>query len=67
MKHLLFPFGAPLIPKADQIFDMALAGLGGYQVGAPALAIPAHTHSADCPTCNLVEIPYDPNLPTLRM
>lgn len=61
----------------EHIFNTKLAGLGAqlpfYPGGGPPqeggavylthpLAIGA---GVDCPTCNLVEIPYNPNLPRL--
>jgi hypothetical protein len=73
----LLPFPAGITPKGTQIVDFRLAGLG-----LPLALVPAGppqagnaallTHSvgasagADCPTCNLVEIPYNPNLPVLN-
>ena len=65
-----------------RIMDMRLAGIGTMsptigtrfapglppqQTASPMLTHPvSHSHGADCPTCDLVEIPYDPNLPHLQ-
>jgi hypothetical protein len=81
--HVLFPFPASIAPRGTQIFDMRLAGIGtkspaigtNFSPGKPpqsgANALLTHpvgvSHGADCPTCNLVEIPYNPNLPRIRM
>lgn len=67
--------------QATNIVDMRLAGVGTMspaigtrftpgrppQEGAsPILTHPlGHSHGVDCPTCDLVEIPYDPSLPKL--
>jgi hypothetical protein len=66
---------------AQGIFDMRLAGLGTMSPTIGTRFTPArppqesggiylthpvgHAHGADCPTCDLQEIPYDPNLPHL--
>jgi hypothetical protein len=37
------------------------------QGAAPYLTHPVSAaHGADCPTCDLVEIPYNPNLPSIN-
>jgi hypothetical protein len=58
--HVLFPFPSSLAPKSSHV----LSGIGS---GVPTLKARAQVAaSADCPTCNLVEIPFNPNLPFLR-
>jgi hypothetical protein len=65
--------------RGNQIVDFARAGLSTAtyraigQSGPPQQgSAPFVTHNlgaspgADCPTCNLVEIPYDASLPTLN-
>lgn len=63
--------------NAEGIFNMKVAGLGTpltlrpavppQQGGGVYLTHPlAAAAGADCPTCNLVEIPYNPDLPVLR-
>jgi hypothetical protein len=80
--HVLRPSPSKLWPPHTAQFDLALAGLGVQsprpgihltpgippQSGQRALltASVAHNHTADCPTCNLIEIPYDASLPMLR-
>lgn len=65
-----------LLPKGSQIVDLMATGLkplasipgqGAQIYSAPLLshAVGA-AHGADCPTCDLVEIPYNPNLPVLN-
>ncbi len=56
-----------LIPKGTQIVNFALAGLGQRPMLTPARP-PQNGGggSSSCPTCNLIAIPYDPNLPVLR-
>jgi len=74
--NLMPRFNTALI-KGSQVVDFARAGLGTSlnlapsgppQGGAqPYLSYPvAVAAGADCPTCNLVEIPYNPSLPVLR-
>lgn len=55
-----------LVPHGTQIVDFMSAGLGS----APRQPIngsyrPAQQES--CPTCNLIEIPFNASLPALRM
>jgi hypothetical protein len=74
--HVLLPFPAGIVPGSLQLL---LKGIGSY---APTLtpglppqsgSAPLLTHpvgvsgGADCPTCNLVEIPYNPTLPVLKL
>jgi len=74
---ILYPFSSTLIPKASQITNFATAGLGVMggavlrpaqppQSGQPALLTYPQSGAA-CPTCNLVEIPYDASLPHVHM
>jgi hypothetical protein len=75
--HVLLPVPSGLFPKSSSIVSLALAGVGrplaAPHSGPPQAGnVPLVTHplgvsaGADCPTCNLVEIPYNPNLPALR-
>jgi hypothetical protein len=73
--HLLWSSPSKLVPGS--------IGINSAGIGAPALAramppqsgqhaiattpVPAATSGEDCPSCNLVEIPYNPNLPVLRV
>jgi hypothetical protein len=73
--HVLLPFPAGIVPGSPHL---ALAGVGiasptlipggPPQSGNQALLSTPLSSSpgADCPTCNLVEIPYDPTLPVLK-
>jgi hypothetical protein len=68
MTNLMPRATGSLIPKGTQIVNFATAGLG-QPLGLTSARPPQNGGggSSTCPTCNLVAIPYDPNLPTLRM
>lgn len=78
MTNLNPRWSALISPYGDAIADFVNAGQGlelqFTRSGPPqAGAVPFVTHpvgaqhGADCPTCDLVEIPYNPNLPVLRL
>lgn len=60
-----------LVPKGfarggANITNLVIAGVGSPG-GVPQLPATQTAANEGCPTCNLVEIPYNPNLPVLRM
>jgi hypothetical protein len=78
--HVLAAYPQKLVPSFRQIADGQLAGLGTpfvhhHPAGPPQTgqhynaamgnSAASAAVSAPCPTCNLVEIPYNPNLPML--
>lgn len=67
--HVLFPFPPSIVPPGAPQSAALLRGIGGTISGSRAAAYHpvAISPGADCPTCNLVEIPYNPNLPVLRL
>jgi len=77
-KHILFPFPNHISPYGTQIMDMRLAGISPGTSKPLVRAQPPQSGQhpmlshdlmqspgADCPSCNLTEIPYNPNLPVL--
>jgi hypothetical protein len=80
--HVLTPWPQHLWNPASATFNFALSGIGtrsptigtSFATGLPPQSGVAsilthdlsHVHGADCPTCNLQEIPFNPNLPHIH-
>lgn len=55
-----------LVPKGGQSAPFWAAGVGPY-LTQPVNGSYRPAAQASCPTCNLIEIPYNPSLPVLNV